>query len=69
MRRLPWIFAGLFLAGVFIIFAVGGIGPSRSKSAIATTTSLPPELTKESKKCVDCHSKVSKAVYEQWGAS
>ena len=69
MRRLPWILAGLFLTGVFVIFAVGGVGPSRSRSATASATRLPPELSKESQSCVDCHSKISTAVYEQWGAS
>lgn len=69
MQRLPWILAGLFLTGVFVIFAIGGIGPTRSRSAVATGSELPPALSKESKACVDCHRRESRAVYEQWGAS
>lgn len=69
MRRLPWILGALFLTGIFVIFAIGGIGPTKSTSVIAKQSALPPTLSKESKACVDCHAKVSRAVYEQWGAS
>lgn len=69
MKRLPWILASIFVVAVFAIFAIGGVGPSQTNSAVATGATLPPELTKESQACVDCHRKESKAVYEQWGTS
>ena len=30
---------------------------------------MPPELSKESKTCIECHKEKSPAIYQQWGAS
>jgi len=57
-RFLMWVATLTFL---LLIISLGAYG--------ATTSSLPKELSAESKKCVECHSSTTASIYQQWGNS
>ncbi len=57
-RLLMWSATLTFL---LLIISIGAYG--------ATTSSLPKELSAESKKCVECHSSTTASIYQQWGNS
>jgi hypothetical protein len=62
MKRIPWSVIGV-VGALVVFFAI----QSTSKSAQAVET--PSDFSSQTRECLKCHQKESRAVVQQWGAS
>jgi hypothetical protein len=54
---------------LFSVIIIGCFLGAGVQASAVTKVTIPPDLSKESKECVECHKEMNVNIYQQWGYS